>query len=146
MTVRKLWPAVLLALAVNGFAETTCDPATEEAAGDADGCPVLSSSDWNAWIDHTPGTGEPTLNVTGVVELPTPGFTFVWREGPLDRRSPPTQRLVLVPESPTGLVAQVLTTETVQYRAHALATDYRSIHIVCGSHTLAIIDEVAAVY
>ena len=34
-------------------------------------CPVVSSTDWKAWVNAMPGPGaRPTLNVTGMVVLP----------------------------------------------------------------------------
>ena len=144
MNTRNGWLLVFAMSVVCVSAESTT-PANREAAVAVD-CPVISSRNWHAWIDAMPGIdADPILHVTGEVELPTPGYTISWREGPLDRRSPPTQHLDLVLEAPTGIVVQVLTTETVHYRARALARSYRSIRIGCGSQPLAIIDDVTTV-
>ena len=144
MSVRNVWLLAVAVLIGCVSAESTT-PANRDEEVTVD-CPVISSRNWHAWIDAMPGIGAgPTLHVTGEVELPTPGYTISWREGPLDRRSPPTQHLDLVLEAPTGIVVQVLTTATAHYRARALARSYRSIRIGCGSQTLAIIDDVTTV-
>ena len=109
------------------------------------GCPVLESADWTAWLNMQPGPSGPSLHVSGQVVLPAPGFTVEGRLGPLDRRQPPSQRVVLEFASPQGVVAQVLSTEDVQLALPALANTYRAVVVTCGETTLAEITEIDTV-
>lgn len=120
---------------------------TEAAADDGEpACPVIESANWTAYIDRMPGPdAAPTLNVSGEVTVPTPGFTFAWREGPTDRSAVPSLRLILEPAAPTGLVLQALTTETVSYRGPALPNGYSRIIIVCAGEPIAEIIEIGDV-
>ena len=112
-------------------------------ADDAGACPVLDSRNWTAWVNAMPGPdASPTLHVTGDVDMPTPGFVFEWREGIADRSATPVQRLTLTATPPDGMVAQVLTTETVRYEGPALVTNYGGVIVMCGGEPLAEITDV----
>lgn len=138
--------AVLAACAVmpTGAFAGVYEPVEEAAMSETAGCPVLESTNWMAWLDMQPGS-EPSLNVSGQVVLPTPGYGITAQVGPLDRRLPPAQRVVLEFAAPDGMVAQVLTTEDVQVSFPALAASYRAVIIVCGDETLAEITEIDTV-
>ncbi|MEZ5936778.1 MAG: hypothetical protein R3C52_00995 [Hyphomonadaceae bacterium] len=114
-------------------------PQSEETAD----CPVIESSDWTAWLDKMPGPGaQATLRVSGKVVLPTPGFTLSLTAGMADRSAIPVQTLNLSATPPQEQVIQVLTTETVEFSAPAIAEAYRGVRIRCGDQMLAEITEV----
>ena len=73
----------------------------------------------------------------GEVDLPDPGYTTAWREGPADRRMPPTQHLVLEVAPGDGMFAQVITPTTVEYAGPAAYPEYNAILVRCGNETLA---------
>lgn len=120
-------------------------PSEDESAmpdGGAD-CPVIDSRDWKAWVNAMPGPGaEATLIVEGAVDMPTPGYAFSWEAGMADRSMVPTQRLHLTAAAPEGMVAQVITTETVRYEGPAIAKEYRAVMVVCGDEVIADITDV----
>lgn len=128
--------------AADGEAATDAEePAT--ASDESSACPVLDSRNWTAWVNAMPGPdAKPTLHVTGDVDMPTPGYAFEWREGMADRSAMPVQRLMLTATPPDGMVAQVLTTETVSYEGPALTTTYGGVIVMCGGEPLAEITDV----
>ena len=106
-------------------------------------CPVLASRGWTAYINAMPGPGaKPTLNISGEVDLPTPGFKVELIAGPADRMMPPGQRFSLVATGPEGMVAQVVTATPVTYSAEPMSQQYRSITIGCGGKVLAQITDI----
>lgn len=114
---------------------------------DTTGCPVTDSRNWTAWINRMPGPdARAMLHVTGDVEMPTPGWTFAWREGIADRSAVPSVRIHLEATPPGGMSAQVLTSETVKFEAPALAEAYRRIIVMCGDVQIAEISEIETVY
>jgi hypothetical protein len=73
----KAVSAVLAAMLLAGcaVAEPTPPPTGENP------CPIVSSSDWKAWVNARPGpAAKPQLIATGKVIAPTGGFTFAWRD------------------------------------------------------------------
>ncbi|WP_428027968.1 hypothetical protein [Altererythrobacter sp.] len=107
------------------------------------GCPVLESRNWHAWIDRMPGPGsKPTLNITGEVDLPTPGYSVSLTAGPADRAMPPGLRFRLEAKSPDGMVPQVVTPTEVRYREVTPYPRIREIIIGCGDTVLATIPDV----
>ncbi len=114
------------------------DPAMESK------CPVIDSRNWAAWIDKMPGpeADGPRLRITGEIDLPTPGFTVDWREGPADRAMPPGQRMMLSLIPPDGMVAQVVTTMAVDYAGKAAFDAYRVIYVVCEGKGIAEITDI----
>jgi hypothetical protein len=110
-------------------------------------CAVSASRDWSAWINRMPGPGAtPTLHVTGQIDLPTPGYTATLTAGAADRSATPVQQLILNITPPSGMVAQVITTETVNYQGPTIAQSYRGVTIRCAGQTLAEITEVPDVH
>ena len=102
-------------------------------------CPVLESRDWWAAIEQ----GDPKqLTITGVVTLPTPGYTFSWKLGVADRSMQPRAVYHLTATAPQGMVTQVLSDDTVVYRGLALTDAYRAVVVMCGDQILAEIQEV----
>ena len=106
-------------------------------------CPVLESRNWHAWIDRaTENENEPRLNISGEVDLPTPGYKVEVIPGILDRRQPPAQRFSLFLTPPDGIVIQVITPTKVSYTMPKSLLEYRSIMIYCGEKLLAEIPDV----
>ena len=93
-----------------------------------------------------PGTKGPTLNISGEITLPTSGYTISVRAGPLDRRQPPTQRVILDLVKPDGPALQVLTMEAVSGQLSDALPAYRAVMIVCGDKALAEIANIETVY
>ena len=104
-------------------------------------CPVMESRNWHAWIDRV-AEGESRLNISGEVDLPTPGYKVDWQPGILDRRQPPAQRISLSFVPPEGIVAQVITPTKVNYTMPTSILEYRSVMIYCGDKLLAEIPDV----
>ena len=115
----------------NAIAETT----------DNSFCPVIGSRNWHAWIDRV-AENESRLNISGEVDLPTPGYQVEVKPGILDRRQPPAQRFSLSFTSPDGIVAQVITPTKVSYTMPTSILEYRSVIIYCGDKLLAEIPDV----
>lgn len=111
----------------------------------AETCPVLESADWKVWVDKMSGKGTATLNVSAQLVLPTPGFRFEISSGPLDRKRPPTQRLILRATPPGGIVLQALTTEQINVQLPALKDGYASVDILCADILLAAITQIDVV-
>lgn len=120
-------------------------PAGAPAAGAIPiaGCPVLADRNWHAWIDTMPGPGaRMTLNLSGEIDLPTPGYTLTLIPGPADRRAPPGLRFNLAASAPGGIVPQVVTPMQVTYRQPTPYAQIRQITIGCGGEALATIPDV----
>ena len=136
--------SALVALAAAGLlagCQTAPEP-TPEAR-----CAASASRDWSAWINRMPGPGAtPTLHVTGEIDLPTPGYAATLTAGAADRSATPVQQLILTVTPPSGMVAQVITTETVNYQGPTIAQSYRGVAIRCAGQTLAEITEVPDVH
>ena len=119
----------------NTIAESTAEPKNNSF------CPVIASRNWHAWIDRV-AENEPRLNISGEVDLPTPGYQVEVKPGILDRRQPPTQRFSLSFTPPEGIVAQVITPTQVRYTMPTSILEYRSIMIYCGDKLLVEIPDV----
>jgi len=99
-------------------------------------CDVIASRDWEAWINKMPGPNAvPTVHVIGKVDVRTPGYTFEWAEGPMDRSAMPVLRLRLIARKPDGMIAQIIATEEVKYQGPAPGTGISRVIIGCGSVT-----------
>ncbi|MEM9725889.1 MAG: hypothetical protein AAF909_10545 [Pseudomonadota bacterium] len=139
-------PAEAVEGPIEGAAASEEAPVTEvsETSDDAAAvCPVIESRDWAAWVNAMPGPDSvPTLHVSGMATLPTPGYRAEWRVGPADRRLPPAQTLELTLTAPDGFVAQVLSETELRFEAPATYPEYRAVVVRCGGVVLAEIDEV----
>lgn len=119
------------------------EPPLKPLAGVSASCPVLGSRKWEAALKRTGGPATKlTLRVKGEVDLPTPGFTPVWRIGISDRANPPGLQLVLSFDPPREMVAQVVTINPIEFTADVAYPRYRYILIRCGDAALARIAEV----
>ena len=122
----------------------TVGVATEEKSAMSENCPVIDSRGWSAWLNKMPSVdGGARLNIAGEVDLPTPGYSVEWIEGPAD---PPGQRFTLVLTPPDGIVPQVVTPTPVKYEGAATYPAYRSILINCGGEGIAEITEISEVH
>lgn len=127
-----------LLLSVASCAAMAPPPESASAA-----CPVLDNRNWHAWVDRMPGPdAQVTLNISGQVDLPTPGYSVSLRAGPMDRAMPPGQSFELVATPPGGIVTQVVTPADVRYREPTVHQRYRRIVIGCGGTVLATIPDV----
>jgi hypothetical protein len=120
---------------------------TGDAAGDVEpapgggNCPVIESRNWSARVTRG-AAGERRLHVAGEIDLPTPGYTADFSEGPADRRMPPAQHLILELGEPDGMAAQVVTSMAVEYEGDAIYPEYRAILVRCGDVVLASITHI----
>lgn len=108
-------------------------------------CPVLESSDWNAWLNKIPGTESASLNISAKVVLPSAGYNISLVNGPLDRRQPPTQRVrldIVKPVSPSR-VSPV--TQDLVGKLPAFTKSYHSIMIICGDKVLENITDIQTI-
>lgn len=107
-------------------------------------CPVLESDSWQADVTLLSGDDHRSqLSVTGKVTMPTPGYTFAWEAGRLDRSAIPSFVLHLQTRAPDGMVAQVLETREVMYSGPAAAPRYRTITVMCEGKELGRIENVS---
>jgi hypothetical protein len=142
----------LTGCAMDGTSPAPAPPPPAEQASDMTDCPVIDSRNWSAWIDAMPGPGPSPdsgglrLNISGEIDLPTPGYTVEWREGPADRAQPPGLRMRLVLTRPSGMVTQVITPTPVKYSGKSFAPAYRMIIIGCGDKVLATITDIPTVH
>ena len=99
-------------------------------------CPVVSSSQWNAWVNAMPGpNAQPRLIATGKVTVPTGGYTFRWG-GPRVMESYPVQVSVeLIPVPPGGPATQALTTHDVRGE-WPMSPPVGSLTVTCGDKVL----------
>lgn len=104
-----------------------------------DSCAIVSSRDWRATVDSTPGPDQrPTLVVTGTIVAPTGGYRMEFEPYLQERRSYPVQvvaRLRAIP--PPAPATQALTTHDVRWQWPLQAGPVGSVTIACGSRTLA---------
>ncbi|HEX6218029.1 MAG TPA: hypothetical protein VFZ35_02000 [Sphingomicrobium sp.] len=78
-------------------------------------CPIISSSDWNAWVNAMPGPNmQPRLIATGKVTVPTGGYTFRWGDPRIMESYPVQVSVELVPVPPAGPATQALVTHDVR--------------------------------
>ncbi len=109
-------------------------------------CPILSSTDWAAWVNAMPGpVARPKLIVTGRVTVPTGGYRVTLQQGPLQEIHPPIQQMILRAQPPSGGATQAVVTHEVRAELPALES-YGSVTIRCGSSTLASITDVERAY
>ena len=118
---------------------TACTTAQQPRPTD---CPIISSSDWAAWVNAMPGpNARPTLIVTGKAIVPTGGYRFQW-SAPLVAESHPVQVTVeLKPVPPSGMATQAIVTHEIRGEwpsEHQVG----SVRIVCGGRQLAAISPV----
>lgn len=118
------------------------------AMGNDTACPVLDSSDWAAWVNAMPGTDGPSLIVTGVVTLPTPGYSVTLEAGASDRSARPVQVVQLMAQRPAMDAAQVLSAYDVRFEMPSSApidgttAPFTAVRVVCGAQEIVRIEPV----
>jgi hypothetical protein len=109
-----------------------------------DACQIVSSRDWRATVDSTPGPDQrPTLVVSGTIVAPTGGYRMEFEPYLQVRESYPVQvvaRLRAIP--PQGPATQALTTHDVRWQWPLASGPVGSVTIACGTQTLAQISPV----
>lgn len=119
---------------------TACSTAPRGAPAPA-ACPIVSSSDWSAWVNAMPGEGRPRLIVTGKATVPTGGYRFNWGVPRVAESHPVQVSVELQPIAPEGMATQALVT-------HQLRGEWPSqkrvgsVTILCGGRPLAAISSV----
>lgn len=130
MTVRRLTACAAT------FALAGCT-AVPPASPHPDGCPIVASSGWAAWVDAMPGPGaQPRLIVTGEVTVPTGGYSFAWRDLRIAESYPVQVFAELEALPPDRPAAQAL--DRHELRGEWPATPpIGSVTVTCNGRTLA---------
>lgn len=106
-------------------------------------CPISVSRDWRAWINMMPGSGAPTLNVTGKATTPSGGYQVSFDRSMQIRKGYPTQAFVTLNVFlPTGGATQAVVVHDLRGQ-WPLSQRIDSVEIRCGDQTLASIAPVA---
>jgi hypothetical protein len=115
----------------------------QTAAGPVPGpCPIVSSSDWQAWVNAMPGPGSrPKLIATGKVVVPTGGYAFRWGEPRVMESYPVQVAVELIPIPPAGPATQALETREVRGE-WPMSPPVGSFTVTCGGKALARISPV----
>lgn len=105
----------------------------------AEQCTAYGGSNWQAQLINSEKDDGLMLKVSGVVTLPSPGYTVEWHTGPMDRMRPPGLRLRLTTQAPPPgqINIQVLTDQEVAYEMASPVPEYRSVTVLCGGSVLA---------
>ncbi len=108
-------------------------------------CPIMSSSDWAAWINAMPGPrARPTLIVTGKATVPTGGYRFELADVQV-MESYPVQVVVHLRQLPSANPGAPATqmVETHDMRGEwPIEPPVGSVTVRCGSRVLARISPV----
>lgn len=142
--VRKIKVVLVLGLALVGVAGCSAENknvAEEDLSTEGSMCSILSSSNWQAFIEEVVG-GSYTLSITGDVETPTPGYVVSFTMGKTDRAAIPAQNIEVNTKPPEGMVAQVLTTSAVEFKTKTPFKKYRRVSLYCGGDLLVAMDDV----
>lgn len=111
-------------------------PAAQRPSADGP-CPIVSSSDWAAWVNAMPGpNAQPMLIVTGKVTVPTGGYTFAWRDLRVAESYPVQVFAELEALPPDGPATQALDTHDLRGE-WPIAPPVGSVTITCDGTTLA---------
>jgi hypothetical protein len=110
-------------------------------------CSISSSREWTAWINRMPGTGAPTLVVSGKVVAPTGGYQVAFDPRMQVRKAYPAQAFVtLNVASPGGAPStQAQVTHEVRWE-WPLREPVGSVIVSCGDKTLAEITRIQTAY
>ncbi|KPQ06644.1 MAG: Type IV conjugative transfer system lipoprotein (TraV) [Rhodobacteraceae bacterium HLUCCA12] len=121
-----------------------------DAEAPADGeCPVLDSSDWEAWVNAMPGSdASPRLIVTGMVSMPSPGYEVSLERGDSDGSDRPVQEVELMATAPDMDASQVVTDYELRFEMDSPApidgteAPFSAVRVMCGEDELAMIEPV----
>jgi hypothetical protein len=119
---------------------TACSTAPQASATTA-ACPLVSSSDWAAWVNAMPGEGGPRLIVTGKATVPTGGYRFSWSNPRIAESDPVQVSVELQPIAPTGMATEALVTHQVRGQWPSQKR-VGSVRILCAGQQLALISSV----
>jgi hypothetical protein len=110
-------------------------------------CVISSSRDWTAWINRMPGTGAPTLVISGKVVTPTSGYQVAFDPRLQVRKGYPAQAFVTLDVAPPGgaPVSQAQVTHEVRWE-WPLGQPIGSVIVSCGDKTLAEITRIQTAY
>ena len=130
----KLLFAAAAILAASGC-QTTAGPVPGS-------CPIVSSSDWQAWVNAMPGpSARPKLIATGKVVVPTGGYSFRWGDPRIMESYPVQVAVELIPIPPAGPATQALATHEVRGE-WPMSPPVGSFTVTCGGRALARISPV----
>lgn len=105
-------------------------------------CPIIDSSEWNAWVDDMPGPNkQPELIVTGKVRVPTGGFKLDLRLDRIAESYPVQVTVMLDVERPTGPVTQAIVTHDLN-GTFPVPPPVGSVTIRCGRQVIGRIHEI----
>ena len=111
-----------------------------------DGCPIISSQGWSAWVNSMPGpNAQPSLIVTGRVTVPTGGYRFAWRDMRVMESYPVQIVVELEAIPPYGAATQAVVTQEVRGQ-WPMNSPVGSVTIECGGRALARISPVQNAY
>lgn len=114
-----------------------CQTIADRPPGGPLACPIVGSSDWNAWVNAMPGpNARPTLIATGKVTVPTGGYRFEWRNMRVMESHPVQVVAELVAIPPGGPATQALETRDVRGE-WSIAPPVGSFTVRCGDMVLA---------
>ena len=133
--------ATLIGCASHSESKTTTSQSTQASAS----CPVYESRNWHAWIDQSNESSDSALlNIRGEIDLPSPGHLINIVAGPLDRRQPPSLKVLVDVLPPREPAIQVITAKNIEYSMETSILHYRSIVILCDERQLAALVNVSA--
>ena len=100
-------------------------------------CPVVGSSDWQAWVNAMPGpNSRPKLIATGKVTVPTGGYSFRWGAPRVMESYPVQVSVELIPVPPAGPASQALVTHDVRGE-WPMTPPVGAFSVTCGGRALA---------
>ena len=100
-------------------------------------CPVVSSNDWNAWVNIMPGPNmQPKLIATGKVTVPSGGYSFRWGDPRVMESYPVQVSVELIPVPPAGPATQALVTHDVRGEWQ-MQPPVGSFTVTCGARVMA---------
>ena len=103
----------------------------------ADGCGIIASRDWAAWVNAMPGpNARPTLIITGKADTPTGGYRLAWRDLRVMESYPVQIDAELVAIPPAGAATQAIVTHDVRGQWPTQAP-VGSVTVRCGGQVLA---------
>ena len=99
-------------------------------------CPIVSSSDWQAWVNAMPGpNSRPTLITTGKATVPTGGYAFRWGSPRVMESYPVQVSVELIPVPPAGPASQALVTHDVRGE-WPMSPPVGAFTVTCGGRVL----------
>lgn len=109
-------------------------------------CSIYDSRRWQASMGSLNGTDNKyEISVGGEVDLPSPAYQVIWKQGPLDRAYPPSLRLRLITNNDSeGASIQVITSTRTKYTIETSVPNIKQVIIACGDEVIATVPVVSA--